>query len=169
MTHRFRMANGLTSQHYDSLFVHRSELPKAKLKHSDTVVFVDDFAGSGQQACDFWPTLELLLPGKPRTILALVGATRQARERITNDTGLIVSPHFELAGPDNLFDDACEVFTQEEKGRILAYCQLADPTHPRGRGNCGLLLAFAHNSPNNAIPILHVNKQQWRGLFPRHS
>lgn len=168
MLHRFRIANGLTSQKYDSLFAHRSELPKAKLKHGDTVVFVDDFSGSGQQACGFGPTLELLLPDKPRTILALVGATRQARERITRDTGLIVSSHFELTAPDNLFEDACGHFTPEEKERVLTYCVQADATYPRGRGDCGLLLTFAHNTPNNAIPILHVNKRQWRGLFPRH-
>jgi len=168
MLHRFRIANGLTSRHYNSLFAHRSQLPKTWLKHRDTVVFVDDFSGSGRQACDFWPTLELLLPGKPRTILALVGATRQARDRITDDTDLMVCSHFELTASDNLFDDACRHFTPKEKARILTYCNQADASHPRGRGDCGLLLTFAHNTPNNAIPILHVNKRQWRGLFPRH-
>ncbi len=168
MLHRFRIANGLGGQRYKSLFCYKSELTDANLGPNDTVVFVDDFAGSGQQACGHWPELAMLLPRGPRAILALVGATSSARQRITNETSLIVTSHFELTASDNVFHQDCACFSQAEKERLLEYCARADRKFPRGRGDCGLLLVFAHNCPNNAIPLLHVNKRYWRGLFPRH-
>lgn len=168
MLHRFRIANGLGSQRFASLFCYKSELLDQQLGPDDTVVFVDDFSGSGQQACGHWPELAMLLPESPRAILILVGVTKTARQRISNETGLIVTPHFELTASDNVFHQDCAHFTQEEKERLFQYCQQADRKKPRGHGDCGLLLVFAHNSPNNSIPVLHVNKQAWRGLFPRH-
>lgn len=144
-----------------------SELIREGLGVGDTVIFVDDFAGTGTQACDAWPMIEELLPEGPNIYLVLVVASSTARERIGNETGLSVIPCQELAEQDNIFSPECAHFTEQEKERILEYCALADSKQPRGFGDCGYVIVFAHRCPNNTIPILHTRHNKWEGLFRR--
>src|SRR5579859_6044439 len=50
----FRQAMGMRGRHYDPLFVYAHELPAQRLRGNDTVVLIDDFAGTGVQACTSW-------------------------------------------------------------------------------------------------------------------
>lgn len=169
MIHKFRMANGLSGRQYRDLFIYRSDLLRENIKTDDTVVFVDDFSGTGNQACTAWKKdFEELLPERPTTYLILVAANIAARNRIQTETQLIVMPHFEYDDKDNLFSHACTHFNPSEKNRILKYCQKADPHSPKGYGGCGMVVVFAHNCPNNSIPILHANSTNWEGLFRRY-
>src|SRR5207249_3575458 len=54
MLHVFRVANALQHRRYDELFIHIRDLPSAALDEDDTVVFVDDFSGTGDQAVRNW-------------------------------------------------------------------------------------------------------------------
>src|SRR4051794_14153052 len=54
MLHRFRTANNLAGRRYDYLFHYRSELLMLAPGEEDTVVLIDDFAGTGNQACQAW-------------------------------------------------------------------------------------------------------------------
>src|SRR5947207_8778303 len=92
MLHRFRMANNLTGRQYTDLFVYKRDLLQEKLGPGDTVLFVDDFAGTGQQVSEHWPELAELLPGNPHAYLGLVAASREARVRIEGETRLGVGP-----------------------------------------------------------------------------
>src|SRR5207245_1228910 len=75
MLHTFRAANGLNAERFDNLFIHKSELLRQNLGAADTVVFVDDFAGTGEQAVTAWKeSLGELLPGRPRIFLVLAVA-----------------------------------------------------------------------------------------------
>ncbi|HEX3142344.1 MAG TPA: hypothetical protein VHQ64_00100 [Pyrinomonadaceae bacterium] len=168
MMHKFRLANGLTSKKHKDLFIWKSDLLRADLGPEDTVVFVDDFSGSGTQACDAWPETEELLPGKPKIYLALVAATVTARDRIQRETEIVVIPHQTIAETENIFSPYCDCFSDAEKNDILRYCRRSDRTNPKGFGDCGLVLVFAHNCPNNSIPILHKSTQNWEGLFRRY-
>ncbi len=171
MLYNFRRANGLSSNQYSDLFIYRSDLARENLGANDTVIFVDDFSGTGSQACDAWREsfAELLTEGTT-TYLVLVAANASARQRIEIETDrqLIVAPHFEFDDSDNMFSSACRHFSQNEKSTILEYCRKADRQSPQGYGNCGMVLVFAHNCPNDTIPILHVNNNRWEGLFRRH-
>lgn len=165
----FRLANGLSSRRYNNLFIYRSELAKENLGPEDTVVFVDDFAGTGNQACDSWQKeFAELLSGKPVVYLVLVAASNFAIERIQNETDLTVVPHIELSPADNIFSARCSHFTRSEKDTIFRYCKRGDKRNPKGYGDCGFVIVFAHNCPNNTIPILHAYNQRWEGLFRRH-
>src|SRR5262249_53617269 len=132
------------------------------------VVFVDDFSGSGTQVCNAWPETEELLPGKPKIYLALVASTVSARDRIQRETEIVVVPHQTLAETENIFSPLCDCFTGDEKANILRYCRRVDRNQPKGFGECGLVLVFAHNCPNNSIPILHKSGHNWEGLFRRY-
>jgi hypothetical protein len=166
MVHKFRHANNLASAKYSELFVYRSEL--MDLTEKDTVVFIDDFSGTGNQVTDSWERLHEYVPGGPLIYLVLVGVNSKAREKIQAETDLQVVSHFDYGESDNLFSGRCRQFTPLEKERILEYCTRADRFEPRGKGDCGMVLIFSHNSPNNSIPILHKFNARWEGLFRRY-
>lgn len=168
MLHTFRTATGLTAERYGELFIHRSDLLRQGLTHDDTVVFVDDFAGTGNQAVTAWnETLGELLPGRPRIFLLLVVATDAAVEQIRQQTPMNVRAFRRLRAHDNFFAPECAHFEENEKASVLGYCNLAEAASPRGYGACGVLLAFAHRCPNNSLPILHSKRVAFRGIFPR--
>ena len=169
MLHAFRQANNMTRARFNNLFIYRSEVLKAGLGPEDTVVFVDDFAGTGDQVTTAWPALQELLAGGPRAILALVAGTGMALARIEEETTLEVMAHTTLDGGANIFATACRHFSPAEKQTLLAYCRIADARFPRGHGDAGLTLVLAHGGPNNSIPVLHKDHPSWRGLFPRHN
>jgi hypothetical protein len=164
----FREANGLSSERFQYLFVSSRDLPSLKLSAQDTVVFIDDFAGTGTQVVKSWPVTKELLGSEARSFLVLCAITETAFARISQDTGLRVISPIVLRGHHNIFNNASTAFNAAEKGRLLAYCMRADPNKPRGFGDCGLLLVLSHRTPNNSLPILHVNKRNWRGVFPRY-
>jgi len=169
MLYRFRTANNLGGRKWDPLFPRWSELLLLAPGPDDTVVLVDDFAGTGEQACRAWDeTFRELLPYGPRVILLLVAASEQARERIRESTDMIPQAQIELRAEDRLFGDSCRHFDAAEKSRILNYCVVADPSRPKGHGECGFVIVLAHKCPNNTIPILHVRRSLWEGLFRRH-
>ena len=58
-------------------------------------------------------------------------------------------------------------YTDEEKNRIMSYCQRARE-YPIGYGNCQSNIIFYYRAPNNVISILRANNDNWQGLFIRH-
>ncbi len=164
----FRVANGLGGAPFNELFIHKADLLRENLEPDDTVVFVDDFAGTGDQVIEAWTeSLGELLPGRPRAFLILVVAVEDARQRISRETPLTVRAFRYLRARDNLFANECNHFSRSEKNTALGYCQRADASNPRGYGGCGLLLVLSHRCPNNSLPILHARGRNFAGLFPR--
>ena len=176
MLHRFRTALGLTGSRYSELFIHKADLLRQGIGAEDSVVFIDDFAGTGQQACRAWrghpetgiTGLAELLPGNPKTYLILIAAGKRAVDRITQETSLKVIARHVLHASDDIFSGDCLHFTPTEKDSLLGYCKRADHKIPRGYGGCGFVIVLAHKTPNNSIPVLHASHHRWRGLFPRH-
>ena len=171
MSHKFRLANELSGRRFNDLFIYRSDLLRENLTEEDTVVFIDDFSGTGQQACLAWEnSFSELLPEGPTAYLVLIAANIAARNRIQEETELLVVPHIELTDSDNIFSPSCRHFNSQEKQIILSYCQKIHPNLPKGHGDCGMVVVLAHNCPNNSIPILHgVNRRKrWEGLFRRN-
>lgn len=168
MLHAFRVATGLAGERFNELFVYRSDLPRQKLTADDTVVFVDDFAGTGTQAVTAWnEVFGELLPGRPRMFLVLAVAIHEAIMHITSETPLKVRAFRRLRAHDNFFAAQCTRFNGGEKARTLEYCTIADAEKPRGFGGCGVLIVLAHRCPNNSLPILHSKNPDFDGLFPR--
>jgi hypothetical protein len=83
MLHQFRLANGLDAKRHNELFIQRSEIVLQRLGPEDTLVFLDDFVGTGDQVCDAWAeTFAVLTAGVGRVYLIVVAAPREARKRI---------------------------------------------------------------------------------------
>jgi hypothetical protein len=167
MLHRFRVANRLGARRFNKLFIHKRDLIGQELGPQDTVIFVDDFAGTGDQVCANWPEMQELLPQKPTIYLFLVAASTHARAKIANQTSLEVLPHIELTDADNVFSPRCSHFTPAERAILVEYGKRAHKHFPRGYGDCGMVIVFSHNCPNNTIPILHAYHAKWEGLFRR--
>ena len=168
MLQKFRSAAGLGSNRYNDLFIAKSELLMSDLGPEDTVVFVDDFAGTGKQVCDGWnDIMRELLPREPNSYLMLVACSAQAKSRIEVDTDLKVATRTLLVESDNIFASECRYFASHDRERLLQYCKRANRKEPRGFGECGFVFVLAHKTPNNSLPILHAKNQRWAGLFPR--
>jgi hypothetical protein len=168
MLHMFREANGLEADKYQPLFVSLSDLPDMQLTAADTVIFVDDFAGTGDQFADRWERFQELIASEARTFLFLAAATSRALERLGGVEDLEIRVGRRLEPCENVFSDECNAFANNEKAAVLHYCETADPRCPRGWGDCGLLLVISRKTPNNSVPILHVDvRRRWKGLFPR--
>jgi AcrR family transcriptional regulator len=168
MLHMFREANNLTSDRYQSMFVSPAELPGLRLTALDTVIFVDDFAGTGDQFIKRWDQYQELIASEARTYLFLAAATARAMARFSALDDIDVRAH-QVLGPDaNVLSPDNAQFHGQEKETIIQYCERADPRSPRGWGECGLLLVISRKTPNNSLPILHVDvRRRWKGIFPR--
>jgi hypothetical protein len=164
----FREATGMSSTAFNDLFCSATDLPQRQLTARDTVVFVDDFSGTGRQVTQFWPMLSELIASDAKKYLILTAVTSHALEKITNETELKVYASRVLDSVDNTFHHTCIHFTENEKKAVETYCKRADKKNPRGFGGCGILFVLSHKTPNNTIPILHVNNTKWIGLFPRY-
>jgi hypothetical protein len=69
---------------YSEIFVNARYLLRENLGPGDNVVFVDDFAGTGNHVCEAWVNdMAELLPGGPNTYLILVAASSAARQAIS--------------------------------------------------------------------------------------
>jgi len=181
MLYQFRVANGLDVRAFDECFVSRSDLFRQpllpnddpqKLGKDDAVVLIDDFSGTGTQACTAWndpqTSFGSLLAGVNKVYLILVAASRAARQRILKETAMVPFPAHHLHDSDNIFSEECRHFSEADRARLLHYGEIADKKSPKGFGDCGFVVVFQHRPPNNTVPILHADHSKWTGLFPRH-
>lgn len=168
MLHQFRLANNLNHRQFDELFIGRSDLLRSGLGADDTVVFLDDFVGTGTQAVTAWQKMFQELTAQIGSVyLVTVGAFRVGSERIGHETKMQLLTHRSLGYGDSLFHDDCNHFSAQEKSRILHYCKMASPTYPRGFGDCGLVIVLYHQCPNNSLALLHASSHRWEPLFAR--
>ncbi|MEM7308377.1 MAG: hypothetical protein AAF682_16980 [Planctomycetota bacterium] len=162
-----RSALRMSGKKYQKDFLYLSDLTSAGLGPEDTLVLVDDFAGTGDQASETWELLDEILPTEPRVVVVVVVSTRRAVSRLQKETPMTVKAHKRLDGRHNVFDEKCKFLTEPEREELLALCKRANKRTPRGYGDCGLTLVFCHKTPNNSIPVLHATTANWKGLFPR--
>ena len=166
-----RQALGMRHKQYNELFIQPQNIPRERLTSDDTLVLVDDFAGTGDQACKSWDSFFKELVGDVGTVyLMVVAASKRAQDEIGARTDLQLMAHYNLVNSDNIFSDHCLHFSADEKKTLLGYCNQHFPAAPKGYGDCGLVFVLQHDCPNNTIPILHGhNKNKWHPLFPRSS
>ncbi|MBZ9676100.1 hypothetical protein [Mesorhizobium sp. ES1-1] len=168
MLRMFREANGLTSDSWQSFFITAKDLPRLALSAFDHVVFVDDFAGTGNQMVDYWPIMEELVASEAKCYLLLTAVTTDAAKAIKDKTELELRASITLEKCKNVFSEECKIFTDDEKAALEKYGKIAWKDHPRGFGGCGLTLVLSHKTPNNTLPVLHANHDRWEGPFPRN-
>lgn len=150
------------------LMVELENVPPADI---GAIVFVDDFSGTGQTLTDWWNNVEMLVrPKGAPVIVGLLVLNRPARERIEKFASALLRVE-ELGRERNVLAPECLSFQDPEKQTLVDYCRRTgcNPEYERGRGACGLLIAFRHLCPNNSLPILWHESKHWTALFKRRA
>lgn len=136
------------------------------------IVAFDDFSGTGETIKGWWDNNETLIrPKQANLVIGLLVLNCRARPTLEEITEQVFSVD-ELFSDADVFDDSCEDFTPQEKGALLTHSRRTgcSDEYLRGRGECGLLIAFKHGCPNNSLPILwHEREGTWEHLFRRRA
>ena len=187
----FRQENRLSKQHFlDTAQIFKRDPQQANrlLRHPDVerYVFVDDVCGSGETAIrystDFLDELTTINPNiKPYYFCLFSTEDGMARVRnhsvFKNNCGAI----FELDNTYSCLEDDSRYFKfcpsdislVSARKVALTYGKLLCPGHPLGYLNSQMLLGFTHNTPDNTLPIIWMEKEnganiQWTPAFRRY-
>lgn len=181
----FRQENELSTK----LFLSPHELfrgPPGRrkfLRHVRRLVFLDDFCGSGTQARKYSRALlRQIKDANPSVRLSYfplfateVGLNSVRRETLFDDVQAVC----ELDESFRCLDKASRYFRDPEtpfrrdfaRAMCERYGEKLSPMEPLGFGDCQLLLGFAHNIPNNTLPIFWSTGNaecSWTPVFPRY-
>jgi hypothetical protein len=149
-------------------------------------VFVDDVCGSGETAIrystDFLTEITALNPNIKAYYFCLF-ATAEGMQRVREHSifkencGAI----FELDKTYSCLDESSRYFqtcpndiSREIARQVaLSYGTLLWPSHPLGYENSQMLLGFPHNTPDNTLPMIWMEREngasiQWTPAFRRY-
>ena len=113
-----------------------------------------NFSGTGDQVCTTWPEIQELLSGNPKVFIILIAAGKSGYDRIINETQITPISNILLLDKDNIFSPNCLHFTINEQKTLLRYCKKANRTRPKGYGDCGFVIVFAHTCPIDSYQYL---------------
>jgi hypothetical protein len=112
--------------------------------------------------------MQELVASEATCFLLLTAMTEDAEHNIEEHSELQLRTRLKLDATANIFAPECDKFSAEEKAALTQYGQVAWAAYPKGFGDCGLTLVLSHKTPNNTVPILHANHEDWEGPFPRN-
>ena len=181
----FRQENHLSKRHFLSAheIFHSGRPLRTKDPSIRRYVFLDDFAGSGDQALAYATDLVDPLqtdPSPPEAHYYVLFATTTALSRLRTSTSFArVESVFEIGDDFRAFSNQSLYYTPTPNGisqstakRVANhYGNMLCPQHPFGYDNGQLLLGFSHNVPDNTLPIFWHSRQsrpRWLAPFPRH-
>jgi hypothetical protein len=164
----FKTVNGLQGPAHKSKFKYISQLNLLYKEKDVTIVFLDDFICTGEQAIDCWNNIKSVMPQNAEAILAVVAAFQQGVDNIQDNTDLKVTFHKILDEKDRLLSDKNRKFTKGEKKILKKYCKKTGLSEPFGYKDSQACIVFHYKTPNNSVSILTANNSKWKGLFPRY-
>ncbi len=137
----------------------------------DTLVLFNDTHGSGKQFMrEVWPQVQPLV-GKVGAVL-IVGAAIAAEALALfrqKAHGVQILPGHATASVRQM-----KGFTSADVSRLVELGGRVYPGHPQGFGQCGLLLAYHFQCPNNSLPLIWADGKNnvqgereypWNALF----
>lgn len=187
----FRQENGLSKE----AFIHSHEIlafdcsddnnVKVKIRHSNVkrYIFLDDVCGSGTQAVQYSKDLISEMKSVDEDIEVhyfTLFSTVQGMQHIKDNSCFDkVDCVFELDDSFKCFSDNARQFKNENqlpvsKAFAESFCTkyglklLQGKDHCLGYKNSQLLLGFAHNTPDNTLPIIW-SEHEWEPLFKRYN
>ncbi|WP_033080595.1 hypothetical protein [Colwellia psychrerythraea] len=146
-------------------------------------IFLDDVCGSGTQAIEYSKTLLSEIKALDPTIKICyfsLFSTAHGMKNIRKNTHFDeVGCIFELDESFKCFSDEARQFKGEaelpiSKDFAKAFCEkyginlLNSQEHALGYKSSQLLLGFAHNTPDNTLPIIWGETATWTPLFKRY-
>lgn len=151
-------------------------------KNIHSVIFIDDFIGSGNSSID---NLTQLFEQYPKMFenpdvsfhYGVVSGFQEAKHKIVTKMkrlklNIIVHLCDLLDDSDKVFGDNSKIFSapaERYRARAIAYFHGTNlvKNNPLGYGDCQSLIVFPKTIPNNSLPILWSDNKDWQPLFPR--
>lgn len=151
-------------------------------EHVKALVFVDDFVGTGNSACDYFNTLneecgDFLRTGKIKVYFIAICGYASAISIIEHTILKLQLPidiHF-----CDILDETAKCFSKESsvfsnqadsvraKGIASSYGSRLRKRLPLGYGDCQATIVFEDSCPNNTLPILWDKSSGWIPIFER--
>ena len=185
LLYHFRVSNDLPLGIFSSPSAVINSTPE-ELGTLRRLVMVDDLCGTGKTAAKYRQELVEPLrekhpnPGQLETLyLTLFGTVeglRNASEHFTARTAMFIDDTYKAFGTvsryfrDGSLGAGLSISRAEARTIFATYGEALFPEHPLGYGDCQLLLGFAHNIPNNTLPVLWSTggEPPWQPIFPRY-
>ena len=154
--------------------------PPMEQPHS--LVFIDDFIGTGESAGRYFRQLnsicgDLLRTSKLRVFFIALSGFEQGKQKIEETLeglNLIVQVRVcdLLDEVDKCFSESSKIFRgslerETAKNIVYKYGATLVPDHPLGFGGCQAIVAFEDSCPNNTLPIIWSDAHNWIPLFKR--
>jgi hypothetical protein len=192
---------GKSGATYASLYVEQAEIVKGNViergrlrnvlsaiarrprdEQPHTLVFIDDFIGTGESACKCFKQInaqcgDLLRASQLRIFFITLSGFEQGKQKIEEvlrEINLNVRVRVcELLGEENkCFSESSSLFSEileRERAKTIAYRYGVTlvPDHPLGYGECQAAIAFEDSCPNNTLPIFWSDAHGWIPLFKR--
>jgi hypothetical protein len=154
------------------------------LKTDFSIIFLDDFSGSGNQFNTYYQTFvkpQLSLSSKLKSIFFLtlfyLPRAKSLIERSNSEINVVGEKRYPVFLTNrSVFGDRNHMLPIREfcysYGALLFSTFNRDThmqeNHPLGYHNSQALIVFAYNPPNNTLPIIWSSKN-WKPLYPRVS
>lgn len=164
---------------------HLKKLNQQGLKSGDCLVLIDDIIGSGKSLQTYYKhNIDQQLSREQLQINTLVLCLAYMNESIKLLNETINNLQIFGTGYIKAFSSGSSVFGYRAKMLpVREFCfkygiELFEQydrelkkqvKHPLGFNNSQSLIVFAHSSPNNTLPIIWSNKNNWKPLYPRSS
>lgn len=151
-------------------------------KNIHSVIFIDDFIGSGGSATENIIRLNETFPklfNNPDVSFyyGVVCGFQEAKHKIVTrmkrlKINLTVHICDIMDESDKIFEDSSKLFTapaERYAARTLCYRQgaILEKNHPLGYSNTQSTIIFPKTVPNNSLPILWAENKEWKALFLR--
>ncbi len=166
----FRVQNNLDQ----SRFVSPTDLASLPLKQTSAVVFIDDFLGTGNQACQVWENIARPVYEKTGAdfYYATLVAYTEGHVNLRKTTRFLPFAIDVLSETDSPFSEGNPVFDnendREQCEKIVArYGNTLYPNHPLGYRRTQGMVGFFYSTPSNTLPIFWSSQHDWHPLLAR--
>lgn len=168
---KIRKILNMNKREFDWKYLHLRDLENLQndSKHK-TIIFADDFIGSGSTIQHLWSTLQNWYNSNHEYYVGVIIGYENIINNIESLTPLKIRYADDLlTDNDRIFHEDNIDFSEDEKKTLKKYCRLVEKRkeYQYGFRNSQSLIIFSENAPNNAIPILHKKSPNWVPLFPR--
>lgn len=134
------------------------------------IIYVDDFAGTGEQFCLAQEQLSSYIIGNFSQYYLMHTACEEAIDKI-DGIGVVPWQHAIHRKIERPLHPDSSILTTVERQCLIGLCLKVGKNKPGslGKGNLAVSVVFYQNTPNNAPRIFRGDKQQknFRGLVPR--
>jgi len=171
MLYRFRHSNGMHSAKYANMFKNATEVTALHSSFKGTLVFLDDFIGSGTQATASILDIVSIAPPASKILLCVTAgyasAINYVCKEVEKEIDFNIFPADLLQENEKLFSEENTNFNREEQEILRNYCLRTGSRYPFGFHDVGSLVVFCDSVPNNTPSILIHEGDKWKPLFQR--